>query len=53
MGGKQQAHYPSVVSTRIEMPERETFRKLGSTWYPNLNVFEMHIQGSSQRAAGA
>jgi len=29
VGGE--THYPSVVSTRTETPERETFRKLGST----------------------
>ena|GEM_PF-3943624 len=48
MGGEVNIHYPSVVSTRTEMPERETFRKLGSTWNFTLNPFEMHMQGSSQ-----
>ena len=40
VGGEAKDHYPSVVSARTEMPEREAFRKLGSTGYFTLNAFE-------------
>jgi len=53
MEGAGEIHYPSVVSTRAETPERETFRKLGSTGYFTLNTWETHMQGSSYQAADA
>jgi hypothetical protein len=44
MGVKRPVHHPSVVSTSTEMPERETFRKLGSTGYITLIDFGSPMQ---------